>query len=61
MAAEQFMPLGKLETVSVVDTTFGSSRLLQSRNQHRHTRIRLGRPTLAWRAPSRQKRRSRIG
>ena len=52
MAAEAFLPLGKLEAVSVVDTTFGSPRLMQSRNQHRHTPTRPGRPTLARRAPS---------
>ena len=52
MAAEQSLPLGKLEAVSVVDTTFGSPRLMQSRNQHRHTQTRPGRPTLARRAPS---------
>jgi hypothetical protein len=46
------MPLGKLEAVSVVDTTFGSPRLMQSRNQHRHTLIWSGGPTLARRAPS---------
>jgi len=36
MAAEQFLPPGKLETepeiVSFVDTTFGSPLFLQSRN-----------------------------
>ena len=34
MAAEQFLPPGKLEAVSVMDATFGSLRLVQSRRQH---------------------------
>ena len=40
MAAEQFLPPGKLETVSFVDT-FGSPPFMQSRNQHRHAPARL--------------------
>ena len=52
MAAEQFLPPGKLEVVSVMDATFVSPRLMQSRNQHCHVRARLDRPTLARRAPS---------
>jgi len=34
MAAEQFLPPGKLEAVSVMDVTLGSLHLLQSRSQH---------------------------
>ena len=43
MAAEEFLPPGKLEAVPLVDTTFGSPLFMQSRNQHRHapTRLRL--------------------
>ena len=52
MAAEQFLPPGKLEAMSVMDATFGSPRLMQSRNQYRHVRARLDRRTLARRAPS---------
>ena len=52
MAAEKFLLPVKLEAVSVMDATFGSPRLMQSRNQHRHVRARLDRPTLARRAPS---------
>ena len=32
MAAEQFLPPGKLEAVSVMDAIFGSLRLMQSRS-----------------------------
>ena len=34
MAAEQFLPPGKLETVPFVDTTFGSTRLRPTRSKH---------------------------
>ena len=44
--AEQFLPPGKLEAVSVMDATLGSLRLTQSRNQHPHAQARLGRPEL---------------
>ena len=35
MAAEQFLPLGKLETVSFADTTFGSIGLRPTRSRGR--------------------------
>ena len=35
MTAEQFLPLGKLETVSFVDTTFGSIGLRPTRSRAR--------------------------
>ena len=37
MAAEQFLPPGKFETVSVVGTTFGSH---PGEGEHRHSRRR---------------------
>ena len=36
MAAEQFLPPGKFETVSVTDITFNSQRHMHSRNKRLH-------------------------
>ena len=38
MAAEQFLPPGRLKPESVMGATFGSPRLMQSRNQHSSVR-----------------------
>ena len=38
MAAEHFLPPGRLKPESVMGATFGSPRLMQSRNQHSSVR-----------------------